>query len=256
MLFVLSPSKTSDPNPIYVDNYTMPLFRSEINYLIDILQNKTKEEIQSWMQISNKLADQTYLWIESLSKDLNIKNSRCAIFNFTGEVYLGINPQSWSDEDTKFAQNHCRILSGLYGILRPLDLMQLYRLEMATKFVNENGKNLYHFWGDKITHALNADLKAANTDILVNLASQEYFKSINLKMLKAKVVNVNFFEIKKDKKIFISFSAKKARGLMASYIVKNRILTFEQLLDFNLEGYKLDNFDEKNNTHITFVKSS
>ncbi len=254
MLILLSPSKTSDPEPFSLENSTYPVFMKEISELTKILQNKSKEEIKSLLKISDKLTDQSWLWIQSLNSNYTLQNSRCAIYNFTGEVYVGLNAKGMNNDDIEFAQQHLRILSGLYGVLRPLDLVQLYRLEMATKLLTVHGKNLYRFWGDKITTSINADLQATNSEILVNLASDEYFKSINVKKLKAHVVTVDFFELKNDKNVFVSFNAKKARGIMANFIIKHKILTFDGLLNFNYGGYSLDNYNQNERSHLIFVK--
>ncbi len=254
MLILLSPSKTSAPTNLIKDNYTLPVFKSETSELIRILQTKSIKEIQALMNISDKLTDQTCKWIESLSLYNHSLHARCAIYNFKGEVYVALNAETMDEGDISFAQNHLRILSGLYGVLKPMDLIQLYRLEMATRLETESGKNLYQFWGDKITLFLNNELETMGSNILINLASEEYFKSVNLKLLRAFVISVDFYEIKQGKKAFVSFSAKKARGLLAAYIIKNRILNFDGLLDFNEEGYVVDNFIQNKNGHITFVK--
>jgi len=173
-------------------------------------------------------------WQPSFTTD----NAKQALLAFKGDVYTGLQAEEMSEDDLQWAQNHLRILSGLYGLLRPLDLMQPYRLEMGTKFANAGGKNLYEFWGEKITEGLNAELAKQPTPVLINLASNEYFKAVKPKVLNAEIITPVFKDWKNDKYKIISFFAKKARGLMSQYIIKNRIEDAEQIKQFALAGYQ------------------
>jgi cytoplasmic iron level regulating protein YaaA (DUF328/UPF0246 family) len=167
-------------------------------------------------------------------------NAKQALFAFQGDVYTGMQAETFSADDIRFAQQHLRILSGLYGLLRPLDLMQAYRLEMGTSFANSQGKNLYEFWDKTITLALNKQLKAINSSVVINLASQEYFSSVKPDLLKADIITPVFKDKKNGQYKIISFFAKKARGMMSAYIIKNRILTPEAIRKFDVAGYKFN----------------
>ena len=174
---------------------------------------------------------------EAWSQPFTPENAKQAVLAFKGDVYTGLDAESLSEKQFKFAQKHLRILSGLYGLLRPLDLMQAYRLEMGTKFENKAGKDLYSFWGDKITQALNAEIVSQKDDVLVNLASNEYFKSVKPKLLNGRIVTPVFKDWKGDKYKIISFYAKKARGLMCRYAIDNDISNVDKLKGFDYEGY-------------------
>lgn len=172
--------------------------------------------------------------------EFNFSNARQAIFAFKGDVYTGLDAYDLSAQDLEFAQTHLRMLSGLYGLLRPLDLMMPYRLEMGTKLANARGHNLYEFWGDQITQLVNADLAQANSELLVNLASDEYYKSVKESKVKAEIIKPVFLDQKNGKYKVISFYAKKARGLMARYIIQNQLNDAEDLKSFNTDGYYFD----------------
>lgn len=189
------------------------------------------------MDISDKLAKQNVLRYKAFNKSHTAENSKPALLTFKGDVYLGLKADSFDDSDLNFAQDHIRILSGLYGILRPLDLMQEYRLEMGTELTTSRGKNLYEFWGDKITKALNDSIKTQKEEYVINLASQEYWKAVQPKKLKAKVIQVDFHEERDGKISFVSFNAKKARGMMCHFIIKNRLSSPESLKAFDYDGY-------------------
>ncbi|MBC7885526.1 MAG: peroxide stress protein YaaA [Saprospiraceae bacterium] len=253
MIAILSPSKTLDSNPKSAHTFTIPGFTTEIKTLVNILKKKNIDELMQLMNLSRKLAglnDQRY---KSFDLDFNTENSSSTIFTFKGELYLGLKADKFSEQDLDYAQKHLMILSGLYGVLRPLDLMHEYRLEMGTKLKNNKGKNLYTFWGDKITRVLNQNLEETNSEFLINLASNEYFRSINTKMLKAKILQMHFLDEKDGKRRFISFNAKKARGLMAAFMIKNRCTSPEQLKEFNEEGYFYDMVNSDDKT-LTFIK--
>ena len=189
------------------------------------------------MKISPKLGELNHHRFMNWARPFTPDNAKAAVLAFRGDVYTGLNADSFSDDDFTFAQQHLRILSGLYGLLRPLDLIQPYRLEMGTRFENKDGKNLYEFWDTKITQALNTQLTEIDSQVLVNLASNEYFSAVKLKILKADIITPVFKDFKNDKYKIISFYAKKARGLMAAYIIQQRITDVEQLKAFDSEGY-------------------
>ena len=188
------------------------------------------------MSLSDKLGALNYQRFQEWQTPFTADNARPAVLAFKGDVYQGLDAENMSDEDLNWAQDHLRILSGLYGLLRPLDLMQAYRLEMGTKFANDRGADLYQFWGDLITTELNK----MKTPVLVNLASNEYFKSVQKKALKAQIITPVFMDKKNDKYKIVSFYAKKARGLMSRYIIKNRITDVEQIKNFDTDGYSFN----------------
>jgi hypothetical protein len=205
------------------------------------------------MHISDALAKLNRNRFKQFSKEYTDQNSKSAITAFKGDVYLGLEVETLNDEDLNFANRHLRILSGLYGILLPFDRMQPYRLEMGTRLENKSGTNLYHFWGDTLSKALNKELNAQNSDVIINLASNEYFKAVNKKKLKARVIEVDFREEQDGELKFISFFAKKARGLMARYIVQHKIDEVELLKGFDYENYR---FSEEHSTKesLMFVR--
>lgn len=240
MISLLSPAKTLDyESPERVSELTIPQFAQDSNRLIRILKKKSVAEIKGLMHISVDLAKLNRKRYKEFSKEYTDENSKSAITAFKGDVYVGFDTATLTDEDLLFANEHVRILSGLYGLLLPLDRMQPYRLEMGTRLANKKGTNLYHYWGDTISKALNKDLAAQNSDIILNLASNEYFKAVNKKKLKARIVNVDFREEQDGELKFVSFFAKKARGLMARYVVKNRINDVESLSGFDYENYRI-----------------
>lgn len=238
MLIVVSPAKTLDfETPPVTDKFTLPALLDDSAALIDQLRKLSPDEIGKLMSISPKLATLNSNRYFDWTLPFNAGNAKQAAFAFKGDVYTGLDAQTLNAAELDFAQNHLRILSGLYGVLRPLDLMQAYRLEMGTQFQNDRGKNLYAFWGDTITDSINQELKAQNSDVLINLASTEYFKSINTKKLNAKIITPVFKDQKNGVYKIISFYAKKARGLMSRYIIQNKLSDPEAIKGFNLEGY-------------------
>lgn len=253
MLTILSPSKTSDPSPIKIHQPTSAIFTKETAQLIAILKKKSVADLMSLMTISEKLADQNYRRFQNFNLKMDDDFSKAAILTFKGEVYVGLDAGGLSQQDLDFAQHHVRILSGLYGSLRPLDLIREYRLEMGTRLTTTKGTNLYQFWRDKITPSIHADLLRSGNNYLINLASDEYFKSLDQKTLKAVVIQIDFFDIKNGKRTFISFNAKKARGMMANYIIKNRINEPSALTRFDMDGYILDS-NSSTDSHFTFVR--
>ncbi len=244
MLAVISPSKTQDFSHTNLDTYSQTRQGDESMELILELKSKTWKDLAKLMSISEKLAKLNFERFQQFSSKFSLKNAKQAILAFKGDVYNGIDATSLSKEGLLFAQDKVRMLSGLYGVIRPLDLIQPYRLEMGTKLQNAKGKNLYDFWGDKISKILNQD----ESEVIINLASNEYFKGIDKKSIQAKIVNVVFKENKNGVYKVIGIYAKRARGLMIRYIVDHQINNPESLKDFNVEGYAYSSelSDDKN----------
>jgi cytoplasmic iron level regulating protein YaaA (DUF328/UPF0246 family) len=241
MLFLLSPAKSLDfdtPAPGVV--HTQPQFVPQAQALIDILRERSPQEIAELMDLSDALSGLNVARYQAWSPKFTAKNAKQAVLAFNGDVYEGLDAKSLKADDLAWAQEHVAILSGLYGVLRPLDYMQPYRLEMGTKLANPQGKDLYKFWGTQISDYLNKQLSKQEQAVVVNLASQEYFKSVDRKALQARVVECVFEDFKGGKYKIISFLAKRARGLMARYAVLKRVKTVEQLKKFNLEGYAFE----------------
>lgn len=237
MLFLLSPAKTfSDDLVNPLQKTTEPLFASRSSELIKILEKKSPTKIARLMKLSENLSHLNYQRYQDWSPEHTKENSSAAIFRFYGDVYKGLQSASFSGSDTEYAQEHLGVLSGLYGFLRPLDLMQDYRLEMGTHLKNSRGKNLYDFWSDTVTDYLNNH----SADILVNLASKEYDSVINMKKLKKPMLNIVFKEKKDEKYRIVAIYAKHARGLFAGWAIKNRVEKLEDLKKFNEEGYSFD----------------
>lgn len=251
MIVLLSPSKTLDfeKNSDEIP-FTQPQFMQETKKLVRILKKKKAEELRSLMNISEKIATLNVQRYHAFNPDFNLENAKQAVLAFKGDVYTGLQAAEWNLDDLNYAQDHLRILSGLYGLLRPLDLMMPYRLEMGIGLEHSKGKNLYQFWGNKLTKKLQAELKEMDLPILLNLASQEYAKALDFKSFKGRVIDFQFKEERNGRLTFISFNAKKARGLMAHYIVTQRIREVEELKAFNAENYL---FDEGLSTQNEFV---
>ncbi|MFP1723369.1 peroxide stress protein YaaA [Lonsdalea quercina] len=238
MLITISPAKTLDyTSPLPTTRHSQPELLERSSQLIERCKTLTPAEISSLMGISDKLAGLNAARFNDWQPHFTPDNARQALLAFKGDVYTGLAAEDFSDRDFSFAQQHMRILSGLYGVLRPLDLMQPYRLEMGIKLKNQAGDNLYQFWGDTITGTLNQALEAQGDDILINLASDEYFKSVKPKKLNARIIKPVFLDEKNGKYKVISFYAKKARGLMSRFIIQNQLTKPEQLKEFDLEGY-------------------
>lgn len=241
MISVISPAKTLDfESEIQQDNFTTPRLTTQANKLIKELRTKKSADIQQLMDVSENIAQLNVRRYKDYRIQHTLDNSRQSIHAFKGDVYVGLDVEQLDANDLDFAQHHLRILSGLYGLLRPMDIIQPYRLEMGTSLPVGEHATLYKFWDDQIVKLVHKDLKAQGDQTIVNLASNEYFKSIKRKSLKARVVNVEFLDLKNDKYKVISFFAKKARGLMARYIIKNRINDPELLKGFDYEGYYFD----------------
>lgn len=241
MIIVISPAKTLDyETSPGTDKFSMPDFLDDSAALIDQLRTLEPDQIGKLMSISAKLAtlnsNRYYDWKRPFTPD----NAKQAVYAFKGDVYTGLDAESLSFEDIDFAQQHLRILSGLYGVLRPLDLMQPYRLEMGTQLKNNRGENLYDFWGDKITDAINQEMKNQKTDTLINLASNEYFKSVRTPKINGTIITPVFKDEKNGVYKIISFFAKKARGLMSRYIIQHRLTNPEAIKAFDVAGYYFD----------------
>ncbi len=238
MLMVVSPAKNLDyKTPVSVNTPTQPALMEKAETLLARCQQLTPAELSSLMGISDKLALLNAQRFASFDLPFTADNARPAVFAFNGDVYTGLDAGSMNDADIEFAQTHLRILSGLYGVLKPLDLMQPYRLEMGTKLDTADNKNLYEYWGNTITEHLNETLSKHDSQVVVNLASTEYFSAVKPKALNAQIVTPVFKDEKNGKVKIISFYAKKARGMMARYIIDKRIKTVEKLSEFDVAGY-------------------
>jgi len=238
MLFILSPAKSLDfETTAGAVVHTQPLFTQQAAALIDVLQQKTPAEIASLMRLSDTLAALNVARYQAWSPKHTARNARQAVLAFNGDVYDGLAARSLATDELAWLQDHVCILSGLYGVLRPLDWMQPYRLEMGTALMTERGKDLYQFWGTQITDYVNKRLRADKTPVVINLASQEYFKSVDKKVLKARVIDCVFEDFKGGQYKIISFFAKRARGLMARFAATHALTLPEQLKGFDLDGY-------------------
>lgn len=233
MIIVLSPSKSMDMEPSGVSESTQPAFVDQSEVLVSKLRRFSSKQLMEFMEISEKLADLNRHRFQDWKPPFTPDNAKQALLAFTGDVYEGLDASSLKKRDIQYAQKHLRILSGLYGLLRPLDLIQPYRLEMGRPLETRGARNLYEFWRESIVETLNAE----KGDLLVNLASQEYFKAIDRKELDKEIVSPVFKDEKNGKLKIISFYAKKARGTMARYLITNRVTSIDGLLGFAEDGY-------------------
>ncbi len=260
VLILLSPAKTLDfETPAPLETHSDPEFLEDTNTLVEQLRQLSASELSTLMKISDKLgalnASRYQTWQPSSDRD----HAKQAIFAFQGDVYQGLDVASFSKEDCEFAQDHLRILSGLYGILRPLDLIQPYRLEMGTKIAKSqklqalSANTLYDFWTEKPTRAINQQLNQINNQTIVNLASNEYFKVVKSDLLEGKIITPVFKDWKNDKYKIISFYAKKARGMMAAYIIKNRLEKVEDLKNFNESDYIYSD-EQSDHNNLVFIR--
>jgi uncharacterized protein len=236
MLVVISPAKTLDLQTSTLSTYSQPDFKNEIKKLVSIMQKKKVKDLMELMDISENLAVLNHERYQTWKEEFEWPAAKQALLAFKGDVYTKMDVSNYTTEDFEFAQHHLRILSGLYGLLKPLDLIQPYRLEMGIALKNPKGKNLYEFWGSRIAKAIN---EIAAGQPLINLASQEYFKAVDEKQLKSPVISPVFQEYKNGKYQVIGLFAKQARGLMANYIIKDKITEPEQLKLFKEERYEL-----------------
>lgn len=241
MLTVISPAKTLDfETQPHVQAHSQPDFVEDSEKLVRKLRTLSRKKIGELMSISKPLAELNHQRFLDWQPEFTPQNSKQAVLAFKGDVYLGMEADSFTEEDLEFAQGHLRILSGLYGLLRPLDLIQPYRLEMGTRLPVRRKKDLYDFWGGRLTEAISESLGETGDRTLLNLASNEYFSAVQPESLKGKVLTPVFKDWKTDQYKIISFFAKKARGRMASWIIRHRLDTPEGLKDYNLDGYGFD----------------
>ena len=242
MLMVISPAKTLDfETPPTTERFTQPQYLDHSQELILQLRELTPAQISELMHLSDKLAGLNAARFGSWTPAFTAKNAKQALLAFKGDVYTGLAAETLSETDLDYAQQHLRMLSGLYGLLRPLDLMQPYRLEMGTKLANARGKDLYAFWGERISEWLNEALAEQGDDVLLNLASNEYFSAVKRSALKARVIDTEFRDQKNGQYKIISFHAKKARGMMSRFVISERIDNPEHLKQFDVQGYRFDN---------------
>lgn len=251
MLITISPAKTLDfESPLATTHFTQPELLKYSQQLIEECRKLSSSDIASLMKISDKLAGLNAARFGEWQPNFTPENARQAILAFKGDVYTGMQAELFSEDDFQFAQQHLRMLSGLYGVLRPLDLMQPYRLEMGIKLKNSKGSDLYQFWGNTIAETLNKALEEQGDNILINLASDEYFKSVNPKKLNAEIVKPVFLDEKNGKYKVISFYAKKARGLISRFIIQEKLTNKVQLKEFDLEGYQFNSAESEGNTLV------
>jgi cytoplasmic iron level regulating protein YaaA (DUF328/UPF0246 family) len=256
MLMVISPAKTLDyDTPATTQRYSLPERLDDAQTLIQQLVTLSPADVATLMSVSDKIASLNVARFATWHPDFTPANAKQALLAFKGDVYTGLAADDFSETDFDFAQEHLRILSGLYGLLRPLDLMQAYRLEMGTKFVNAQGKDLYAYWGNRITEWLNETLSQQGDDLLLNLASNEYFSAVKRKQISSRIIDIEFKDWKLDKYKIISFYAKKARGLMTRYVIKNRINKIEDLKYFDSEGYFFSK-EQSTNEKLIFIRKA
>jgi len=252
MIILLSPSKTLDFDHNIMGE-SEPSFIQDTITLNKSLKKYSKKKLGALMNISDKLASLNYQRNQDFQEEFTEENSRAAMYAFKGDVYVGLQAQEFKKKDVTYANKHLRILSGLYGLLKPMDKIQPYRLEMGTSLKVGRKKNLYEFWGNKIAEELQESLSKHKNKSIINLASNEYFKAVKLDELKDQIIEVGFKEYRDGKLKFVSFNAKKARGLMSQYIIKNRISTLEGIKAFNLEDYAYDESLSTDN-HLMFTR--
>lgn len=241
MLIVISPAKKLDySSPVAAKNHSQPELLDHSAELLQGLKKLSPQDVCALMGLSDNLGALNYERFQAWDRPFTEDNAKPAILAFKGDVYQGLDADSMTDKQLEWAQGHLRILSGLYGLLRPMDLMQPYRLEMGTRFANQRGKDLYQFWGNIITDEINSLLSNAKSPVLLNLASNEYFKSVQQKNIAGRIVTPVFMDKKGDKYKIVSFYAKKARGLMSAYIIKNKITVVEGIKKFDVDGYRFN----------------
>ena len=239
MLTVISPAKTLDyDTPPVTERFTLPQYLDDSQALIQQLRELSPAQISELMHLSDKLAGLNAARFGSWTPDFTPANAKQALLAFKGDVYTGLDAESLGEEDFSYAQDHLRMLSGLYGLLRPLDLMQPYRLEMGTKLANARGKDLYAFWGTRISEWLSEALADQGDDVLLNLASNEYFSAVKRTALNARIINTEFKDQKNGQYKIISFYAKKARGLMSRFVIQEKINDPALLKQFDVQGYR------------------
>ena len=241
MLTVISPAKTLDfESPAITDEFSQPVHLSQSRKLMRYLRELSSADLSKLMKVSSAIADLNVERNQRWKTPFTPHNAKQALFAFRGDVYTGLDADSMNADNIQFAQKHLRVLSGLYGVLRPLDLMQAYRLEMGSRLATEHAANLYQFWDMRITTTLNSELKAMNSNVLLNLASNEYFKAVKSKSINGEIITPVFKDYHQGKYQIIGFYAKKARGLMARHIIDEQIDEVEQIKNFDREGYNYD----------------
>lgn len=254
MLAIISPAKRLDfKSPSTTAKHSLPVFLKESKQLINVLRTKSPADISRLMNLSSNLADINYQRYAEWKTPFSPENAKPAALAFKGDVYLGLCADSFSERDLTWAQNHLRILSGLHGLLKPLDLIQPYRLEMGTKLETPNAHDLYDFWGNKVTNALNEMLSKQKQPILINLASHEYFGAVEPENINARIITPHFKDLKNGRYKFLSFYAKKARGLMTRYFIEQRISSLKALKKFNVNGYYFSESLSRGD-HWTFLR--
>lgn len=253
MMAIISPAKKLNFKPAPIDQFTSIRFGKETKELVQVMRKKSSADIMKLMGISKALGDLNSARFKAFDPDMSPAQCKQALFAFNGDVYVGLKAEDFDSGDIKFAQKHLRILSGLYGLLRPLDNIQEYRLEMGCGLHVGKHKNLYAFWEDKITDLLIQDMKTNKDKILLNLASEEYFESIHTNKFNSNLIHIRFEEKRAGKFQVISFSAKKARGLMARYLIKNRIIKLDDVKNFDLDRYSFAQERSKENQFV-FVR--
>ncbi len=241
MLAIISPSKDLDyKSELPFRSTDIPRLTNQSFELIQHLQKKNSKTLMKLMDISEKLAQENVLRFQNFKSDFTAENSRPAIYAFAGDVYRGLDAYRLNEKQIQYAKHHVRILSGLYGLLRPMDQIQPYRLEMGVALKINRKKNLYAFWGDQITQLLKADIQDENSKVLINLASQEYAAALDFAALGVPVIQIQFREYKNGTLRFVSYTAKKARGLMLRFMIQNNLKKQDELKEFNLEDYSYD----------------
>ncbi|RMQ44537.1 hypothetical protein ALQ04_01695 [Pseudomonas cichorii] len=256
MLMVISPAKTLDfETPPTTERYTQPQYLDHSQELITQLRELTPAQIGELMHLSDKLSGLNAARFGSWTPDFTPDNAKQALLAFKGDVYTGLQAETLNDAQLSYAQDHLRMLSGLYGLLRPLDLMQPYRLEMGTRLANARGKDLYAFWGTRISEWLNQALADQGDDLLLNLASTEYFSAVKRSALKARIIDTEFKDLKNGQYKIISFYAKKARGMMSRFVITEQIDTPEALKQFDVQGYRYS-AEQSSPDKLVFLRDS
>jgi len=256
MLMVISPAKTLDfETPPSTTRFTQPQYLDHSQELITQLRELTPAQIGELMHLSDKLSGLNAARFGSWNPAFTPENAKQALLAFKGDVYTGLQAETLSEKELSYAQDHMRMLSGLYGLLRPLDLMQPYRLEMGTKLANARGKDLYAFWGTRISEWLNEALAEQGDDLLLNLASTEYFSAVKRSALKARIIDTEFKDWKNGQYKIISFYAKKARGMMSRFVISEQINTPDALKQFDVNGYRYSS-ELSSDTKLVFLRDS
>lgn len=257
MIILLSPAKSLDfENTPKISSHTKPRFLKRSEKLIQTLKQLSKKDIANLMSLSDKLSELNLNRYQNFKTPFNTKNAKQAIYAFQGDVYQGLEADKLTEKQMEYAQEHLRILSGLYGVLRPLDLIQPYRLEMGTKLKNPKGKNLYEYWSLELTESLNKELAQQQSKTVVNLASNEYFKSVQPQSLNANIITPQFKDYKNGEYKIISFYAKKARGMMAAYIIKNKAEALKKIQKFDVAGYEFSKEHTVKESDPVFIRRS